>query len=62
MTNSIPTTEGNKPIPQIMDSLMYSAYKANRNYGCSHEGLVRIGVGNEAMRERYEAERQATDN
>lgn len=49
-------------IPQIMDSLMYSAYKANRNYGCSHEGLVRIGVGNEAMKERYEAERQATDN
>lgn len=49
-------------IPQIIDSLMYSAYKANRSYGCSHEGLVRIGVGNEAMKERYELEQQSINN
>lgn len=54
--DTIPTSEGDKTIPEIMDHLMWCSYKANRGYGCSHEGLVRIGVGNEAMRLRYERE------
>jgi len=60
--NTIPTNHGNLTVPQIMDELMYSSYRANRGYGCSHEGLVRIGVGNEAMKGRYELERQQTNN
>lgn len=60
--NTIPTNHGNLTIPEIMDHLMWSSYKANRDYGCSHEGLVRIGVGNEAMKERYEREKQEANN
>lgn len=41
---------------------MWSSYKANRGYGCSHEGLIKIGIGNDAMRDRYELERQANGN
>ena len=52
----IPTSEGEKTIPEIMDHLQWCSYRANRGYGCSHEGLVRIGIGNEAMRLRYEKE------
>jgi hypothetical protein len=54
--DKIPTSEGDKTIPEIMDHLMWASYKANRGYGCSHEGLVRIGIGNEAMRQRYDWE------
>lgn len=60
--NTIPTNHGNLTVPQIMDHLIYSSYKANRGYGCSHEGLVRIGIGNEAMRVKYELEQQAANN
>jgi len=56
MESKIPTSEGQQTIPEIMDHLAWCAYKANRGYGCSHEGLVRIGLGNEAMRQRYERE------
>lgn len=59
---TIPTSEGDKTAPEIMDHLMWSSYKANREYGCSHEGLVRIGIGNEAMRQRYELEHKAAGN
>lgn len=62
MDNKIPTNQGDKTIPEIMDHLMWASYKANRDYGCSHEGLVRIGIGNEAMKERYELERQSENN
>lgn len=60
--NTIPTNLGQQTVPQIMDHLIWSSYKANRGYGCSHEGLVRIGIGNDAMRERYELERLASAN
>lgn len=60
--NNLPTNLGQQTIPQIMDHLIWSSYKANRGYGCSHEGLVRIGIGNDAMKERYELERQADSN
>jgi hypothetical protein len=54
--DTIPTSEGGKTIPEVMDHLMWCSYRANRGYGCSHEGLVRIGIGNEAMRLKYESE------
>lgn len=60
--NTLPTNHGDKTIPQIMDHLTYSCYRYNRDLGCSHEGLVRIGVGNGAMKERYELERQQVNN
>lgn len=60
--NTTPTNLGQKTVPQIMDHLIWSSYKANRGYGCSHEGLVRIGIGNDAMKERYELEMQAINN
>lgn len=53
---TLPTSNGDETIPEIMDHLEWCSYKANRGYGCSHEGLVKIGIGNEAMRLRYEAE------
>jgi hypothetical protein len=55
-TDTLPTSEGDKTIPEIMDSLMWGSYKANRGYGCSHEELVKIGIGTEGMRLRYEQE------
>ena len=51
---TIPTSEGQKTIPEIMDSLMWGSYSANRGYGMSHERLIQWGIGNEAMKERYE--------
>lgn len=51
-----PTNQGQKTIPEIMDILMYGSYKANRNYGCSHELLVKHGIGNEEMKKKYESE------
>lgn len=54
--DTLPTSEGPKTIPEIMDHLTWCSYRANRGHGCSHEGLVRIGIGTEAMRERYDWE------
>jgi len=53
---TIPTTQGDKTIPEIMDHLQWCSYKANRGYGCSHEALMSIGIGNEAMRLKYDSE------
>ncbi len=50
----IPTNEGLKTVPEIMDTLMYSSYAANRGYGMTHEQLLSIGIGNEEMRIKYE--------
>lgn len=54
--DTIPTSEGDKTIPEVMDHLMWCSYKANKGYGTSHELLVKNGIGNESMRERYERE------
>ena len=54
---TIPTTEGNKTIPEIMNALMYGSYSANRGYGMTHEQLLRIGIGNEQMKEAYEKQK-----
>ena len=43
-------------VDEIMSSLMYSSYAANRGYGLTHEQLVKIGIGNNAMRLKYENE------
>ncbi len=51
----IPTNQGLKTIPEIMDALMWGSYKANRDYGCSHELLVKNGIGNDAMKQLYES-------
>lgn len=55
MTTTIPTSHGNLTIDQIMDKVEYEAYEANRNYGASHELLVKNGIGNEEMKIRYES-------
>ena len=53
----IPTSEGDKTIPEIMDCLMWGSYKSHRDRGeTSHEQLVKFGIGNEQMRERWERE------
>lgn len=56
--DKIPTSEGSKTIPEIMDSLMWGSYNANRGYGCTHEQLVKIGIGNNDMRIKYETEQK----
>jgi hypothetical protein len=56
---TLPTSEGDKTIPEIMDCLMWGSYNANRGYGCTHEQLVRFGIGNDAMRARYDREQLA---
>jgi hypothetical protein len=52
--DAIPADQGNKTIPEIMDHLALCSYKANRGYGCTHEQLLSIGLGNDAMKQRYE--------
>lgn len=56
--NTIPTNKGELNIGQILDHLQYSSYAANRGYGMTHEQLVSIGIGNDAMKEKYERENQ----
>lgn len=55
-THTLPTSEGDKTTPEIMDVLMWGSYSANRECGCTHEQLVRHGIGNETMRQRYDWE------
>jgi len=52
--DTIPTDKGAQTIPQIVDRLMWASYQANRDEGTTHEALVNIGVGNEAMRILYD--------
>lgn len=53
---TLPTNNGQKTIPQIMDSLQYSSYAANRDYGMTHAQLLSIGIGNDGMKFQYESE------
>ncbi len=53
---TLPTNKGYLTASQIKDELTYGSYAANRSYGMKHEALVRIGIGNDAMKERYESE------
>lgn len=55
MEDKIPTNHGEKTIPEIFDMLMWGSYKSNRDQGCSHETLVKFGIGNDQMKQRYES-------
>lgn len=46
----------------IVSSLMYGSYSANRSYGMTHEQLISIGIGNDAMKAMYEQEVQQNEN
>lgn len=52
---NIPTNKGDLTITEIFDVLMWGSYQANRNDGVSHEVLVKWGIGNEAMKIKYES-------
>lgn len=54
MTDTIPTNHGNLTIPQIFDVLMWGSYRANRDEGVTHESLLKWGIGNEQMKQKYE--------
>jgi hypothetical protein len=56
MESKIPD-KGPKTVTEIMDHLTYSSYRANRGYGVSHERLLKIGIGNKQMKQRYLLER-----
>jgi hypothetical protein len=58
MENKIPTSEGDKTPSQIINSLYYASYKSNRDEGVTHESLINIGIGNDAMKNKYETEKQ----
>jgi hypothetical protein len=47
-TNLGPMTGG-----QIVDHLTWCSYKAQREYGVSHERLMKFGLGTEEMDKRF---------
>lgn len=58
---TLPTTEGDKTIPQILNKLGYACYEYNRDEeGMSHEQLVKIGLGTEEFKQYYEAYKKET--
>jgi hypothetical protein len=63
-TKTIDLTEAVKPegVKQVISALMYGSYRANRGYGMTHEQLLSIGIGNDAMRAMYELEKQNNGN
>lgn len=50
------TNLGEKVPMEIISHLEYCSYKANRELGIPHESLVKIGIGNLIMKEKYESE------
>jgi hypothetical protein len=62
MNTTIPTSHGNLTPEQIVEHLTYQSYAHNRDLGSTHESLVRIGVGTESRRIRYENEKQTINN
>lgn len=61
-TNEVKAEDCTNPKTQrsIVSSLMYGSYSANRDGGLSHEQLVKLGIGNDAMKAMYELETKAT--
>src|SRR5690348_5690882 len=62
MEPMIPTNKGAMTPSQIVDELTYSAYKHNRDTGMEAEKAHKWGFGNAAMEERYQLEKQSTNN
>lgn len=54
--DKIPTSHGDLTPSEIIDHLTYASYKANRGDGMTHDQLVRLGIGTEAMKLKYEQE------
>jgi hypothetical protein len=52
------TNKGQLNEKQLFSMLMYGSYAANRGYGMTHEQLLSIGIGNDAMKEKYELEQK----
>lgn len=52
----------NDGVKKVVNSLMYGSYRANRGYGMTHEQLISIGIGNDAMKAMYELEQQNDSN
>jgi len=52
----IPTNYGLLNEEEIFDVLRYGSYEANRSlHGMSHDALVRLGIGNDKFKEKYES-------
>lgn len=51
---TLKTEQGEMQIHQVIESLTYISYATNRDYGMSHEALVRIGLGNDVFKSAYE--------
>lgn len=52
--NTIPTGHGALTAPEIVYLLQYLTYKFNREKGMTHDRLISIGVGDDAMKIKYE--------
>ena len=58
MESKIPTSEGDKTIPEIMDHLQWCSYKSHRDRGETSDALlIKHGIGTPAMAKRYEKEK-----
>lgn len=47
-----------KGIIQLVPDLMYCSYATQRDNGMSHEDCLKIGIGEESFKERYNQEKQ----
>lgn len=45
----------NIKISKLLEDVIYGSYKAQRDYGLTHDQLLSIGLGNEVMKVRYES-------
>lgn len=57
--DKIMTSQGDMHAEEIIDSLTFSSYCANRGYGMQPDGFRRLGFENvDAMEARYQAQRR----
>lgn len=52
------TNKGQLNEKQLFSILEWGSYAANRDYGITHEQLLSIGIGNDAMKKKYELEQK----
>lgn len=55
---TIPTNHGDLTSGQIIDSLTYSAYRSNREEGCSFESLKKWYSKADLYEQKYQSEKQ----